>query len=78
MAKVPRKNSIGWHHTVEPGSTEGVYWVSGPTLNESFCVMNKDDAESIAAALNFAWNYEAMKRKAAALAGELGMFNEFK
>lgn len=82
MANVPRASSIGLKHKVvspKPPHDDTPFWrITGPSLDDELIVMNERDAETVAAALNFAWNFEAIKRKAAVLADQLNYLQDFK
>lgn len=78
MAKPPRKDYCGFKHEVIPASSGASWFVSGPTLKEDAIILNKDDAETLAAALNFASNFETMKKRADQMRNELEYFMEFK
>lgn len=77
-AKVPRKSDVGFKHIAEKPEGSHFWRVSGPGLNDDVLASDKDDADTIAAALNLATNFNAIRRNADRLQSELEFFKEFK
>jgi hypothetical protein len=73
----PEKRYTGWFHSVEP-TVSGSFWVTGPAIEFDLLCQHKGDADTIAAALNLAYNFDAVKRMAKKLSDELEYITEFK
>jgi hypothetical protein len=78
MTRLPRKSSIGWkYEAIKPSNSQ--FWrVEGPALAGEILCTEQADAETVAAALNFATNFEAIKRQAERLGDDLEFLKEFK
>lgn len=75
--KRPTMSSVArWKYEAVPSGTGA--FVSGPSISDSVYANNSEDAEMIAAALNFATNFDAIKKHALRLESELEFLTEFK
>lgn len=83
MAKAPKRQPRGleWPYTAEQGTsdyTSHLWFVTGPDIESNVSSESKEDIETICAAMNFAVNFDKLRKVAETMETMLEQIQEFK